>query len=233
MDFKASKPDVRIMALQIVIVGVLAFSFQNELPVSALFLIVDLLLLYWYGIAFFLKCLITYAIMRSIVLAFTMMYLPVLSEMIPPFLLLIIRIYPTGLLMKLLIDKAPMNELLYILDKMHVPKALSIPFMVVYRYVPTLLWELHHINESLKMRGLNLSLSNLKRPLKTIENYMVPLLFRSEKIAEELSAASLCKGLSISRKRTCCTAVRFTVTDGFYLIGMMVVIGGLFLLDTL
>ena len=83
------------------------------------------------------------------------------------------------------------------------------------------------------MRGLNLSISNLKRLVGTLENYMVPLLFRSEKISEELSAASLCKGLSIERKRTCCTDVRFTKEDYLYLLGMVVVIVVLFLLNYL
>lgn len=62
---------------------------------------------------------------------------------------------------------------------------------------------------------------------------MVPLLFRSEKISEELSAASLCKGLSIGRKRTCCTDVRFTKEDYLYLSGMTVVTVALFFLNFL
>ena len=69
--------------------------------------------------------------------------------------------------------------------------------------------------------------------IKTLENYLVPLLFRSERISEELSAASLCKGLSIERKRTCCTNVRFTKEDYLYLLGMAIVIVLLFVLNYL
>ena len=126
-----------------------------------------------------------------------------------------------------------MDELLYSLDRIHFPKSLSIPLMIVYRYVPTIIRELHYINENLKMRGLNLSLSNIRHLIKTLENYLVPLLFRSERISEELSAASLCKGLSIERKRTCCTNVRFTKEDYLYLLGMAIVIVLLFVLNYL
>lgn len=114
-----------------------------------------------------------------------------------------------------------------------IPKSLSIPLMVVYRYVPTILQEFCYVNESLKMRGLNLSVRNLKHLIPTIENYMVPLLFRSEKLSEELSAASLCKGLSVERNRSCCTEVKLTLADFLYLLGMAVVICGLLYLDFL
>ena len=193
MSFKASKPDARILILQIVIASILEFGFHSIYAIIALFFVIDSLLSYWY----------------------------------------MIKVYPIYLLLRLLVDKAPMNELLYVLDRIHISKSLSIPLMIVYRYVPTIIQEIHYINESLKMRGLNLSFSNLKCLIRTLENYMVPLLFRSEKISEELSAASLCKGLSIGRKRTCCTDVRFTKEDYLYLSGMTVVTVALFFLNFL
>lgn len=231
MVFKALKPDVRILIIQIIVAGVLGFYFHNVLTVISLFLVIEFLMLYWYGAKFFLKRLLFYALMYAIIYGFTVVYVPFLSSIIPLFLIMAVRIYPTYLLLNLLVDKAPMDELLFALDKIHVPKSLSIPLMVVYRYVPTMLREVHYINESLKMRGMNLSLSNLKRFTRTLENYIVPLLIRSEKISEELSAASLCKGLSVERKRTCLTNVRLTRIDFLYLTGMTAVVCGLFLLN--
>lgn len=171
--------------------------------------------------------------MWGMIWGFTTINIPILSIIFPPFLMMMIKVYPIYLLLRLLVDKAPMNELLYVLDRIHISKSLSIPLMIVYRYVPTIIQEIHYINESLKIRGLNLSFSNLKCLIRTLENYMVPLLFRSEKISEELSAASLCKGLSIGRKRTCCTDVRFTKEDYLYLSGMTVVTVALFFLNFL
>ena len=233
MVFKAAKPDSRILILQIIVTGILGFSFHSEFAVISLFLVIDFLLFYWYGIKVFIKRLLSYAVMYGVIFGLTAVNVPVLSVIFPPFLMMIVRAYPLYLLLKLLADKAPMDELLYSLDRIHIPKSLSIPLMIVYRYVPTIFREIHYINESLKMRGLNLSFSNLKRLPGTLENYIVPLLFRSEKISEELSAASLCKGLSTERKRTCYTDVRFTAADYLYLLGMVIVIGALFFLNYL
>lgn len=233
MAFKATKPDSRILILQIIVASILGFSFHSKFAVISLFLVIDFLLFYWYGIKVFIKCLLSYAVMNGIIWGFTAINIPILSVIFPPFLMMMIKVYPIYLLLKLLVDKAPMDELLYSLDRIHIPKSLSIPLMIVYRYVPTIFQELHYINENLKMRGLNLSLPNIRYLIRTLENYLVPLLFRSEKISEELSAASLCKGLSIERNRTCCTDIRFTKEDYLYLLGMAIVIAALLLLNYL
>ena len=233
MVFKAVKPDSRILILQIIVASILGFSFHSEFAVISLFLVIDFLLFYWYGVKVFIKRLLSYAVMYGIIWGFTTTNIPILSVIFPPFLMMMIKVYPIYLLLKLLVDKAPMDELLYSLDRIHFPKSLSIPLMIVYRYVPTIIRELHYINENLKMRGLNLSLPNIRHLIRTLENYLVPLLFRSEKISEELSAASLCKGLSIERNRTCCTDIRFTKEDYLYLLGMAIVIAALLLLNYL
>ena len=233
MVFKSVKPDSRILILQIIVASILGFSFHSEFAVISLFLVIDFLLFYWYGVKVFIKRLLSYAVMYGIIWGFTTIYIPILSAIFPPFLMMMIKVYPIYLLLKLLVDKAPMDELLYSLDRIRIPKSLSIPLMIVYRYVPTIFRELHYINENLKMRGLNFSLSNIRQLIRTLENYLVPLLFRSEKISEELSAASLCKGLSIDRNRTCCTDVRFTKEDYLYLLGMAIVTVVLLLLNYL
>ena len=228
---KPFKPDPRILILQTIVVAVLGGSSRTIFSTTGLFLVVDFLLLFWFGIRTFLTNLLSFAIMYGILLTVTWIPIPVLSFLFPPFLTMILRIYPAFLSLKILSGKAPMDELFYTLDRMHLPKTLSIPLMVVYRYVPTLLQELRAIHESLKMRELNLSFTNLKHPVATLENYIVPLLYRSEKLAEELSAASLCKGLSSTRKRTCCTKVSLTAIDYFYLLGMVLITVLLILLN--
>lgn len=233
MSFRASKPDARILILQIVVACVLASSLRSVYAAAAGFLVIDFLLCYWYGVKTFAKQFFLYAVMYGIIWGLTAGNVPILSMILPPFFMMMLRVYPVYLLFKLLVDKAPMNELLYSLDQSHVPRQLSIPLMIVYRYVPTIIQEIHCINECLTMRGGNLSFSNCRHLLRTLENYIIPLLFRSEKISEELSAASLCKGLSTEKKRTCCTDVRLTKEDYLYLLGMGAVTAALFFLDHL
>lgn len=233
MSFKASKPDARIRILQIVIASALSFWFKNQRTTICFFLVIALLVLFWYGAKIFLERLIAYAVLNALIWGLLILEIPIISVVFPSFLMMIVRVFPIYLLLKLLMDKTPMDELLYSLDAIHIPKSLSIPLMVVYRYVPTILQEFRYVNESLKMRGLHLSFSSLGHLIQTIENYMVPLLFRSEKLSEELSAASLCKGLSACRNRSCCTDVKLTIADFLYLLGMIFVICGLLYLDSM
>lgn len=233
INFKATKPDIRLLLLQLIIIAILSFYLQTQIAVYSLFLIVDMLILYHDGLRIFLKNMFFYLCMNIPILVFGAIHISALSSIIPAFLTMLIRIYPVYLTLKMLVNHAPMNELFYILDKMHIPKALSIPLMVVYRYVPTISREFHYVNESLKMRNLGFSFKNLFHLMRTSENYMVPLLARSEKIAEELSAASLCKGLSTIRKRTCCTFVGFTIIDFIYFICIALVVCGLFHLNNI
>ena len=81
------------------------------------------------------------------------------------------------------------------------------------------------------MREMGFSISNLKHLIRTIENYTVPLFVRSEKLTDELSCASLCKGLSTKRKRTCANDVRFTTYDYIYLFGMLIAVVLVFHID--
>lgn len=60
MVFKAVKPDSRILILQIIVASILGFSFHSEFAVISLFLVIDFLLFYWYGVKVFIKRLLSY-----------------------------------------------------------------------------------------------------------------------------------------------------------------------------
>lgn len=222
--FIVHKPDIRIQLIQLIAVTIFSFYLRNQIAILFLFLIVNVLLFYWDGLSSFLQYLLIYMSINILIYFFYYMHIPILSAIIPAFLMMLIRIYPVYLLLKLLIHHTPMNELLYVFDRMHIPRELSIPLIVVYRYVPTIRQELAYVSESLKMRNLNFSFKSIFSMIYTIENYIVPLLARSEKISEELSAASLCKGLSSVRKRTCYINVRLTTIDYIYLLGIFSII---------
>ena len=122
MRFKASMPDPRILIIQIVVVAVLASVFRNLLALFLLVLIVDFLLLLQCGWAVFWKNLLSYAAMLLILFALQEIYIPVISDLFPLFLLLMARLYPAYLAVRVLIVKAPMDELLFSLEIWRVPK---------------------------------------------------------------------------------------------------------------
>lgn len=226
-DFKAIKPDVRILLLQVLLSVVLLSSFHTVYALWALFSVLALATLFFCGWRSFFKNILLFAVLNGLFYGLTALKITVLSGIFPPFLTLLIRVAPAWLTLTILNARSRMDEMLYALDRMHIPKTLSIPLMVVYRYVPTIFQELRCIHESLKMRGLN----SWHHPWRTLDNHVVPLLARSEKISEELSAASLCKGLSAERRRTSCTEVRIDRFDLLYLIGMLLAAVALIFFD--
>lgn len=228
MDFKASRPDPRILIIQIVIAAILASIFRNLFALFLLVLLIDILLLFPCGFKVFAKNLIGYGAILLLLLGLKWIYIPVISDLFPLFLMLVSRFYPAYLAARVLIEKAPMNELLFSLQVCRVPKLVLIPLSVIYRYIPTIIKEIGYIRESLKMRNFNSSVwDKLKHPMQYAENFFVPLLYRSEKISEELSAASICKGLNTKRRRTCCTKVKLCKTDMLYLFCMALIAAGL------
>lgn len=227
IDFRAAKPDIRILLLQTVLSVVLMSLFHTIYTLLALFGVLSLLVFAFCGHRTFFKNIGTYAVLNVLFYGLTAINIPILSGLLPPFLFMLIRVYPAWLALTILNAKARMDEMLYVFDLIHIPKSFSIPLMVVYRYVPTLLRELRYINDSLRMRELNTP----AHPWRTLTNHIVPLLSRSEKISEELSAASLCKGLSTDRKRTSCTDVHISRSDLIYLTIMICVFVCLIIFD--
>ena len=227
-EFKASKPDIRILIVQTVTVMILTSTLHTTYALYALFAVCDIAVLIFCGTKVFFKELFTFA---GTIYFLAYVHIPVLSDIFPPFLIMLSKIYPAYLTLKIMSARAQMNEMLYAFDRMHIPKSFSIPLMVVYRYVPTILQEFKRIDESLKMRSLGFSLRNMKHPIRTVGNYIVPILARSEKISEGLSAASLCKGLNTERDRTSLTDVRISVQDIIYLVIMLLAVAGVLIFD--
>ena len=99
------------------------------------------------------------------------------------------------------------------MEKSNIPKDIIIPLSVVFRYIPSVFEEIRSITNAMKMRGFGFNIKSFKNPLKLIEFYMIPILISAVKTADELSAASLTRGLSSPGKRTHLLEVKFTKID--------------------
>lgn len=109
------------------------------------------------------------------------------------------------------------------MERWHIPKVFSIPFAVILRFFPSVKEEWNSITSAMKLRGIGLSIGNvLAHPMRTIEYILVPLLSSSIKIGDELSAASVARGLGMERQRTTIHDVRLCLWD--YLLLVMAVI---------
>lgn len=98
---------------------------------------------------------------------------------------------------------------------MHVPQTITIPLSVMFRFFPTISEENSAITEAMRMRQV----SGTRRGLmKRMEYELVPVMMSTVRIADELSQASLTKGLGGNVKRSHICEVGLRVQDYLLLI---------------
>ena len=105
------------------------------------------------------------------------------------------------------------SEFIASMEKSNIPKEVTIPLSVIFRYIPSVYEEIKSITNAMKMRGFGLNVKSLKNPLKLVEFYMIPILVSAIKTADELSAASLTRGLSNPEARTHFMEVKLNKID--------------------
>lgn len=109
------------------------------------------------------------------------------------------------------------SEFLTAMERLHFPNIITIPMTVMFRYFPTLKEDYSSIHDAMRMREIG---SNVRNPFLYIEYILVPIMMSTMQIANDLSAASLTKGLSVNGKRTHICKINMTVID-YGLIGIM------------
>ena len=118
------------------------------------------------------------------------------------------------------------SEFIAGMERLHIPNQVTIPMAVMFRFFPTVMEEWHAIGDAMKMRGIRLRGGKAG---SILEYRLVPMLMCSVKIGEELSAASLTRGLGGPVKRTNICDIGIHVQDALMLllcvVGLAVQIG--------
>ena len=102
------------------------------------------------------------------------------------------------------------SEFVTAMRLMHMPDQITIPLSVMFRFFPTLAEEGQSIRDAMRMRGIGLASGGV---VSQFEYVIVPLMMSTLRIGDELSAASLTKGLSAGKPRTHICKVRMGVVD--------------------
>ncbi|HCX9225414.1 TPA: hypothetical protein O0Z22_002781 [Staphylococcus aureus] len=117
----------------------------------------------------------------------------------------------------ILSEKTTASEYLAMFKIFHISDAFAVTFVVMLRFIPTLLEHLKNIRQALVFRNINIGpIYFLRHPILSIELLVVPMLISSGKVMEELSAAAMTRGLDIGRKRT--TIIKFQLNFADYLV---------------
>ncbi len=139
------------------------------------------------------------------------------------------KVFPCAMIGGILIATTRVNEFMAALNQLRVPKSIVVPLAVLLRYFPMLKEEWEHIRNAMKMRGISPSVLGIFRhPGRTLEFVYVPMLISASKIADELSAAAVTRGIDNPRHRTCLQQVGFHPADAFCTAGFALLLTAVF-----
>lgn len=114
------------------------------------------------------------------------------------------------------------------LTQVHAPRWVYVPIMVVARFFPMAVSDLRAIVEAMSLRGLTPGpAAALRHPLQLGEYVVIPFLASAARVADELSAAAIIKGLGSSPHRTSVVRMRFRIGDGVALAVLLALLGAL------
>ena len=131
-----------------------------------------------------------------------------------------LRMTPVMMIAYILVKDIKSNELLSAFEQIYLQKKIMLSITVALRFFPTYKLEIRMIRESLKMRNINLKITE---PLKFLEYWLVPVLMRMNLIAEEMTATAMTKGVESPMRRTSFYNVRMRIIDYIFLIIVFII----------
>ncbi|SHO53663.1 energy-coupling factor transporter transmembrane component T [Anaerocolumna xylanovorans] len=127
---------------------------------------------------------------------------------------LVNKVYPCGFMAGIMIATTKTGEFMAALYKIHMPDSFVIPFAVMMRYLPVVKEDWNSITDAMKMRDVSPSLKGtIMHPVMTAECLYVPMMMAASNTADELSIASVTRGIENPNPRTCLTKINFSVKD--------------------
>lgn len=117
------------------------------------------------------------------------------------------------------------SEFMAAMDKLRIPKSISVPVSTMFRFFPTIKEEYGAIRDAMRMRKVGTP----RKPVEMLEYRMVPLLMSVLSIANELSASALTRGLDAPVRRVNVCPIGFHWQDfvafvfGISVIGVYVI----------
>ena len=137
-----------------------------------------------------------------------------LRTMFVAFLGLYHKVYACGMLAGIVLSTTKVSEFLSAMNRIHAPKKFVITFAVMLRYIPTIQEDWHFVKDAMRMRDVSPSLGGfLSHPGMTVECIYVPLMMMASKAADELSIASVTRGIENPNPRTCLVQIKCGIAD--------------------
>ena len=113
-----------------------------------------------------------------------------------------------------LVITTSVSEFVAAMDRMHMPKVVTIPVSSMFRFFPTIAEESSAIRDAMKQRKTG----NIRNPMEMLEYRFVPLLMSLVSIGNDLSASALTRGLDAPGRRTSVCRLKFRTADAAVLV---------------
>ena len=115
--------------------------------------------------------------------------------------------------------KEPTGSLLASLQAMRLPKAVGIGLAVLLRFFPTIGGEYRAIRASQRFREIGVGVVHTLTHLpSTVEYILIPLILRTTKVAEELSASMTVRGVRFTGKDAALCAMAVLIPAAVFLL---------------
>lgn len=215
--------DPRIKFLLILIIGFMMFYF-TEVEYMIFILGLFILLSIFEGV--FNESL-KYFLVFSIILIMDSLSVYItntwLNIALSTLLYIVERLFVFGIMGLYIFKTTKLSKFISALESLKMPKYIILPFSVMFRFLPTILEEYDYLRDGMKIRGINFSAKMIiKKPLEYLEYIIVPILIRSFKISDELSAYAMLRGLDSEKQKTKLFDLKFTIFDYLIISGVSI-----------
>ena len=123
---------------------------------------------------------------------------------------LLFKCYPSCMLAMVVVGTTEISEFMAGMSKMKIPKLVSIPLAIVFRYIPVVKEDWSYIRDAMSMRGISPSpIGLIKNPVAVVDAIYVPMLVSASKTADELSVAAITRGIENPCQRSSRLDIKF------------------------
>lgn len=155
----------------------------------------------YYGILYLVAFFVPKMIVAYLPQAVNLLFTGVLATMT--------RLIPGMSMFYFLIATTSVSEFIAAMERMHIPKVMTVPVSVMFRFFPTIVEEYHGITDAMRLRNVG----SFRNPVDMLEYRLVPLMISLTAIGNDLSISALTRGLDAPNKRSNMCAIGFNVQD--------------------
>lgn len=162
--------DPRCKILLLVCIGFVSYFLAGEVVSLVLMLVYGLFIALGNGGKWAVKMIVTYIIVAYLNALLRYVQVPVLSVIMSVFGVTVLKLIPIVMMGLWILRTTYMDDLMVALQRMRLPQAVTIPLVVMFRYIPTLRIEYRQIRSTMDIRGISDTLwKRVSHPLATIE----------------------------------------------------------------